>query len=459
LIDAEAITNRWARKVYDYRIKVAQAQIPWLAGMLVLSLCVLILLFIISRRRRQENIRLEMIVRERTRELEVQTEAAEAASRAKSAFLAQMSHEMRTPMNAIIGMAAIARKVAVPERKDYCLDKIDTASAHLLGVINDILDMSKIEANQLELAPVRFDFKQMIDKIVGIINFRVDEKQQHFTIHIDENIPRYLVADDQRLSQVIMNLLSNAVKFTPERGTVSLGARRCDEGEGAPVIQVEVSDTGIGITPEQEARLFHSFQQADSSTARKYGGTGLGLAISKRIVEIMGGRIWLESAPGQGSRFAFTVPVGQAEGGGEISRQSESDSDGDFTGYRVLLAEDVEINREIVLALLEPTGLAIDCAVDGAEVVQLFAENPSRYHMIFMDIQMPSVDGYEATRRIRALDFPWAAAIPIVAMTANVFREDVEKCLEAGMNDHVGKPLDLNDVMDKLREYLPQEKL
>jgi signal transduction histidine kinase/CheY-like chemotaxis protein len=391
-------------------------------------------------------------------------EAAESANRAKSEFLSNMSHEMRTPMNAIIGMTAIAKGAADIGKKDYCLDKIEEASVHLLGVINDILEISKIEENKLELSTVSFNFEKMLRRVVDVINFRVDEKHQTFTVNIDENIPDFLIGDDQRLSQVIANLLSNAVKFTPEKGAISLDAHLDGEEDGVCTVRVAVSDKGIGISEEQQARLFTSFQQADSGISRKYGGTGLGLAISKRIVELMGGRIWLESEPGRGSVFTFTVQlkrVGDMADGRIIERDADGQQDdGDgavdhFEGRRVLLVEDVEINREIVLSLLEETLLEIDCAENGLEAVHMFSSAPERYDMIFMDVQMPELDGYGATRRIRALNAERAADIPIVAMTANVFKEDIDKCLAAGMNDHVGKPLDIADVLRMLRKYLP----
>ena len=530
-------------------------------------------------------------------EIEYAREAAERASAAKSEFLSNMSHEMRTPMNAIIGMTDIAKNSDTIERKDYCLKKIEDASTHLLGVINDILDMSKIEANKLELSHESFSFEKMIQKVVNVINFRVDEKHQMFTVNLDSAIPNSLTGDDQRLAQIITNLLSNAVKFTPEGGRVRLDAKLKSEDPGAVTVQIAVSDTGIGISADQQARLFRSFQQADNSTSRKFGGTGLGLAISKRLVEMMGGEIWIESEPGRGATFAFTFKAergvdknrsllssniswnnvrvlavddspdtleyfrlaaarlnifcdtalsGDAaldliaknglydiyfidwkmpgmngiEAAARIREQSagkpsmvimisaaewnmiESDAKkagvdrflqkplfhsdlvdclnecfgvplegeqepasqkDDFSAFRILLAEDVEINREIVLALLEPTRLNIECAANGAEAVKMVEAAVRPYDMIFMDVQMPEMDGYEATRRIRALekerreragDSASAPAIPIIAMTANVFREDVEKCLKAGMNDHVGKPLDFDEVLQKLRVHL-----
>ncbi|MDR2692767.1 MAG: response regulator [Chitinispirillales bacterium] len=513
-------------------------------------------------------------------------------SRHKSAFLANMSHEIRTPMNAIIGMITIGKSATDTERKDYCFAKIEDASNHLLGVINDILDMSKIEANKFELSPDDFHFEKMLRRVVNVVNFRIDEKRQKFSVHIDRAIPVILVGDDQRLAQVITNLLGNAIKFTPEQGDIVLTARIMSEENGIYTVQISVTDTGIGITPEQQTKLFQSFEQAESSTARKYGGTGLGLAISKNIVEMMGGKIWIQSELGKGSTFNFTFRAKRGAGGrragllsldisldnvrilavdddpevlayssdiahsfgvscdtassgeaaltlvekngpyhiyfvdwkmpdmdgiklsGELKgrtsaelnpvvilmsaaewstiaeeakragvdkflskplfpsaiaeilseclgvdkKQAEKAQAADianiFASRHILLAEDVEINREIVLALLEPTQLGIDCAENGAEAVRMFTEAPDRYDMIFMDVQMPEMDGYEATRRIRALDVPTALTIPIVAMTANVFREDIDRCLEAGMNSHVGKPLDFNEILEKLNEYL-----
>ncbi|MDR3338323.1 MAG: response regulator [Treponema sp.] len=523
-------------------------------------------------------------------------EDALSGARAKSEFLANMSHEIRTPMNAIIGMTSIAKTSTDIERKDYCLIKIEDASTHLLGVINDVLDMSKIEANKLELSFISFNFEKMLQRAVNVVNFRVEEKHQNLSVRIDRDIPRSLIGDDQRLAQVIANLLSNAVKFTPEHGSIKLNTCFIKEENGVCTIQIEVTDTGIGISVEQQSRLFTSFEQADSNTSRKFGGTGLGLAISKRIVEMMGGTIWIESETGKGSTFAFRVEAQRdTEGQGGLLRDgiknlsnmrilvvdddlyirdyfmeiapqlglccdvvssgeeaiARIERDGpydiyfvdwrmpgmdglettrrinavdhrggnsrpvvimisaaelnnieeearnagvdkflskplfpssiadiineslraesiltaaetvrkeqdNFKGRHILLAEDVEINREIVQALLEPTLLDIDYAENGAEAVRFFEENPEKYDMIFMDVQMPEMDGYEATIKIRGMEKLKAdsKAVPIIAMTANVFREDVEKCFEAGMNGHVGKPLNFEEVLAKLRSYL-----
>lgn len=372
----------------------------------------------------------------------------------KSVFLANMSHEIRTPINAIIGMTTIGKSAADTNRKDYCFRKIEGASQHLLGVINDILDMSKIEADKFELIPSEFCFGDMLSRVEGIMSFRIAEKQQTLSITADEHIPAILICDDQRLIQVIINLLSNAVKFTPEGGNISLHSYLLEETDYECSIAIEITDTGIGISPEQQMKLFKPFEQADSTTSRKFGGTGLGLVISKRIVEMMGGEIRVKSEPAKGSTFTFTF---LAVRGNEHDKRVEALEQnaqgqmlpGEFTGCRILLAEDVEINREIVLAFMEESGAVIDCAENGIEAITLLDKHPGEYSLIFMDVQMPEMDGLEATRKIRER----GETIPIIAMTANVFREDIEKCLEAGMDSHLGKPLDFSEVLDAVRRY------
>jgi CheY-like chemotaxis protein/two-component sensor histidine kinase len=452
--------------------------------------------------------------------------------------------------------------------------------------------MSKIEANKFELSNEEFDFEKTLQRVINIIGFRADELKQKLTVHIDKSIPRILIGDDQRLTQVITNLLGNAVKFTPEKGSIRLDTRFVSEKDGEYTIRITIKDSGIGITAEQQQKLFDAFGQADSKTSRKFGGTGLGLTISKSIVELMGGSIELESEAGKGSSFSFTFKarrgskkntalsesgvnwgnvsimvvdddprvleyfselmqsfgagcdtapsgrealtrikekgsynlyfidwkmpdidgielareikareesLGSAEnsiiimisaaewsqiadeakkagvgkflskplfssaiadsitealGSGCITKDEKTDINGIFEGHRILIAEDVDINREIVNAILEPTSVEISFAENGTQAVSMFGESPADYDLVFMDIQMPEMDGYEATRRIRESGLTNALTIPIIAMTANVFREDINNCLEAGMNEHIGKPLDIEEVFRILRKYL-----
>ena len=382
-----------------------------------------------------------------------------------------MSHEIRTPLNAIIGMTKIAKDSNESKRKDYCLDKIESASTHLLGIINDILDMSKIEENKFELSCTEFEFSAMIERVVNIFEFRLSEKKQKLTVEKDPTIPPRIITDEQRLAQVITNLISNAIKFTPENGNITLSTRRlADEEEGFCSLEITVTDTGIGIPKEQQGKLFQSFVQVDSSIARKFGGTGLGLAISKKIVELMQGEIRVEAEEKKGASFIFTIRAGiPAVYSQEVSATADAsavNTPHDYHGKRILLVEDIEINREIVIAVLEPFGLEIVEAEDGKKACDLFSANPAGFDLIFMDIHMPGIDGYEAAKLIRAFEEEQEEKnpgrspqkrVPIIAMTANVFKEDVEHCLAAGMDGHIGKPLDFNAVTAILEKYFTPE--
>ncbi|MCL2443555.1 MAG: ATP-binding protein, partial [Treponema sp.] len=367
-------------------------------------------------------------------------ENAEHASRAKGEFLSNMSHEMRTPMNAIIGMIEVAKKTTDHNRKSDALNKVEESSKHLLGIINDILDMSKIEANKLELAKIEFDLRALLHKTNTLIRIRMDEKNLKFSMNLASDVPFYYIGDDQRLTQVLINLLSNAVKFTPKDGEIKLNVSLL-EGNGYCRLQFEVADNGIGISPEQQKKIFNAFEQAENGTTRKYGGTGLGLSISKRIIELMGGEIFVDSQLGKGSRFVFTANLLRNRNEDFIHRadnHKENDSMdviNKFTGRKMLLAEDIEINREIVISLLEDTGLNIDIAENGKQALDKITAAYDSYNMIFMDVQMPEMDGLEATRRIREFEVDLESKnsnthkhIPIVAMTANVFKDDIDKC-------------------------------
>lgn len=521
---------------------------------------------------------------------------AESASKAKGAFLSHMSHEIRTPINAIIGMSRIAKESSDLPQIHECIIKMDSSSKQLLNLINDILDMSKIEANKMELSYTPFNFEKMLMAISNVISVRAEEKRQKLFITMDMDMPRFFKGDEMRISQVITNLLSNAVKFTPPSGSISLNAREKLAYDGKSLIEVQVSDTGIGIAKEQLGLLFKSFEQADSGISRKFGGTGLGLAISKSIVQMMGGNIAVESAAGKGSTFTFTIllepdctgsvdtvspfkgfdvstlrvlllsedsetrayfarimgsvkiqcttapstndcfealtlskqrhesfsivfidfdaTVNAPSLGAQIKKQFGSSivvlvsvmqwneikeeaqyygitqylskplfpsaimnvinevmglsvrntpkaspkKHHDFSNYHLLLADDIEINREVASYALIKTKIKISHASDGNEALTLFKKDPRAYDLILMDVNMPEMDGYEATRKIRELPHVWAREIPILAMTANAFSENIRESLESGMNDHITKPLDFEILLDKMHEYLGRNK-
>ena len=525
-------------------------------------------------------------------------EATQSASRAKSEFLSHMSHEIRTPLNAIIGMINIGRNAEDVDRKNYCFERADSASKHLLTLINNVLDMSKIEADKFELSYSKFDFEKMLMQVTNLTNVRVEEKQLEFIVNFRSGVPAYIESDELRLSQVITNLLTNAIKFIPERGRVTLSIDNIEETDDEITLRIEVSDTGIGISKEQQGRLFTSYTQASVNITKEYGGTGLGLVISKQIIELMGGNIWVESELGEGSKFIFTIKTKKfedrprtmlsesikpedirilvvddsveireyfthimgalhlhcdvASGGRQaidmiqnaknrpyniffidwqmpymngieltkkiktierdnsivimislsewniiekeaivagvdhfiskllfpstlisainlcagVEAYESSDSilnskkhhQYDFSSYTLLIAEDIDVNREIMSAVLEETQVAIDYAENGKVAVSLFSRQTAKYDLILMDINMPEMNGYEATEAIRALDIKRAKDIPIIAMTANVFKEDIVKCLGSGMNDHVGKPVDPDALFELLNKYLVDNK-
>jgi signal transduction histidine kinase/CheY-like chemotaxis protein len=383
---------------------------------------------------------------------------AEQANRAKSDFLSRMSHEMRTPMNAIIGMVKIAEGANDVERLKYCLSTIGESSAHLLGLINDILDMSKIEAGKFELHNAVLNIEEVLKKIRGLTMGQAEKKGLKLNVFLDKEARVQFIGDDLRLSQVITNLVSNAIKFTPTNGEITVTVRETERKQKGSVLSFAVADTGIGISEEQKGRLFNMFEQADNSISRRFGGTGLGLAISKNIIEKMGGKIRVDSEIGKGSTFKFEIELEHA--GGEEAAGKEADTSEtrekcapDFSDVNLLLAEDVDINCEIFEALLENTKVNIDRAENGLLAVEKFKQNPDKYNMIIMDIHMPEMDGYEATKAIRTLGTTNAKTIPIVAMTASAFREDIEKCLACGMNDHLAKPIDDAEVIKKIAKY------
>ncbi|MCL1982595.1 MAG: ATP-binding protein [Clostridiales bacterium] len=515
---------------------------------------------------------------------------AEQANQAKSDFLSRMSHEMRTPMNAIIGMTKIAESTDDPEKLRYCLSTINQSSAHLLDLINDVLDMSKIEAGKFELHITTLRIEDVLNKMYNLMMEQAEKKGVRLNVFMDKNACLEYVGDELRLSQVITNLMSNAVKFTPPNGEITVTVQETARNEKSSTVRFTVTDTGIGMSQEQLGKLFKAFEQADTSISRRFGGTGLGLAISKNIVDMMGGAMWAESEAGKGSSFIFEVTLdhtGLPADNGESSdlngmrilvasndertcKYIESVLDGtgvyveaaaseddlmsmvnaayygknmydavfidyqlrssnifrvikklnaqtqpsaivimasflawnkvdagmrgtglnrfislpllpssivkclrhedratggsasgaplieevpDFSGISILFAEDIDVNREIFVTLLSDTKVGIDEAENGLVALEKFKQNPDKYDLIIMDVHMPGMDGLEATKAIRSLESCRAKTIPIIAMTADVFREDVDRCLACGMNDHLGKPVDVAEVIKKISAY------
>lgn len=383
------------------------------------------------------------------KKMAAELQTAESASREKSEFLSRMSHEIRTPMNGIIGMTELAKmQIRDSQKVSECLDKITASSEYLLALINDVLDMSRIENGKVELYMEKLDLKELMERLKTMFEEKAAKAGLSFLVEEDiQN--RYVIGDELRLSQVVVNIVSNALKFTPAGGSVKVLIRQQIKEDQKCFLEILIADTGIGMSEKAQRNIFEPFEQAEASTAHNYGGTGLGLAICSSLVQLMGGSISLDSKPGTGSRFLVQLTLSLAEDEAyHACEKVEEQGTRNVEGYHILLAEDNEINAEIAASLLGLEGAVVDHVWNGREAVEQFlSSSDGGYQAILMDIQMPEMDGLEAARVIRNSSHPQAGRIPVIGLSANAFKQDIDQAMEAGMSGYISKPFKLEELL------------
>lgn len=426
--------------------------------MLMVVLIVLALISIIKVQRSSQLVKIEQKNNEELNKLRLVAEeamiAAESASKAKSTFLSNMSHDIRTPMNAIIGFTNIGLKQnPTPELKN-CLEKISNSSEHLLTLINDVLDISRIESGKIKYTPLPIDIREVTDTVLNIMHGFLSNRNINFRTRRTRIETPYVIADAVRIREVLVNILGNAVKFTDDGGSIIFEMNYYPwEDDKHIVVCYRISDTGVGMSEEFVEHIFDEFSQEENSARTQYKGTGLGMAITKRYVDLMGGTISVESKKNEGSTFTIEIPF-ELTDESEVRKQGIPASKADLTGVKILMAEDNELNAEIAMVQLEEAGIQVTRASDGKEVVKIFAENPpGTFDIILMDVMMPEMNGYEATKAIRSMNNRHDDSnIPIIAMTANAFAEDVQASLDAGMNGHIAKPINIDELIKAIAQ-------
>ena len=488
----DALTKKWIINRYEnITLEEMITSRPWLIALIISSALLVILLigytvmqmrYVSSQeaytqqlQEHYDTIKLQgEELKQRQAELIAEKERAEEANKAKSTFLSNMSHDIRTPMNAIVGYLNLAKdlhkiceacplylnkpcKDDVPDKMFDFLKKIDASSQHLLALINDVLEMSRIESGKMELELDGMNIVTALDEVHDMFATQMAGKKINFSVDSSGVRDKFVICDKNRLNRVLLNLLSNAYKFTPEGGEISVTLKQISEVRDVFAdYELRVKDSGIGMTPEFAAKVFEAFERERTSTVSKIQGTGLGMAITKSIVDLMGGTIEVITAPGEGTEFIIEITFELAEDMQEEIIDEKAAQVVDFTNKKLLLVDDIEVNREIAKMLLESEGFIVDTASDGSEAVKKVAESATGdYDAVLMDIQMPIMNGYEAAREIRKLDNKKLASVPIIAMTANAFSEDVKNALDAGMNGHIAKPIDVPKMMETLAKILP----